>query len=138
MLNYEPYASNLAALEREERMLPATLHMSFAQYSAVFPLFSQLLAPLTEAEASRPFAPDDQKMYGAPEDLQVKWLPAILEAKHASAKWKSERAAMRAVSISVDTEKLPRYQGALDNEWYKTMWAFREARQHRLHTLDSV
>jgi hypothetical protein len=45
---------------------------------------------------------------------------------------------MRAVSIPADTDKLPRYQAALDNEWYKAMRAFREARQYRLRTLDSV
>jgi hypothetical protein len=138
-LNHEPYASNLAALEREVRMLPASVHMSFAQYSEAFPLFSKIHPPLTEAEASRPFAPADlNEMYGPPEDLQAKWLPAILDAQQAGAKLKSERAAMRAVSISADTEKLPRYQAALDNEWYKAMRAFREARQYRLRTLDSV
>ena len=138
-LNHEPYASNLAALEREVRMLGTLLHMSFAQYSEAFPLFSQILPPLTEAEASKPFALANlNEMYGTPEELQAKWLPAILDAQLAGAKLKSERAAMRAVSIPADTEKLPRYQAALDNEWYKAMRAFREARQYRLRTLDSV
>jgi hypothetical protein len=138
-LNHEPYASNLDALEREVRMLPARLHMSFAQYSEAFPLFSKIHPPPTEAEASRPFAQLDlSKMYRPPEDLQAMWLPAILDAQQVGAKLKLERAAMRAVSIPADTEKLPRYQAALDNEWYKAMRAFREARQYRLRTLDSV
>jgi len=49
-----------------------------------------------------------------------------------------QKPAMGAMSISTDTEKLPRYQAALDNEWYKAMRAFREARQYRLRTLESV
>lgn len=139
MLNCEPYASNLAALEREVRMLPASVHMSFAHYTEAFPLFSQIYPAPTEAEANRLFAEVDlSKMYGAPDERQAMWLPAILDAKLAGAKLKSERAAMRAVSISSDTERLPRYQAALDNEWYKAMRAFREARQYRLRTLDSV
>jgi len=138
-LNHEPYASNLVALEREVRMLPAMVHISFAQYAEAFPLFSQIYPAPTEAQASRPFAAVNlTKMYGAPEDLQALWLPAILDAQIAETKLKAGRAAMRAMSISSDTEKLPRYQAALDNEWYKAMRAFREARQYRLRTLESV
>jgi hypothetical protein len=42
------------------------------------------------------------------------------------------------VSTPSNSESLARYQAALDNEWYKAMRAFREARQYRLRTLESV
>lgn len=137
-LDHEPYASNLVALEREVRMLPTSARMSLAQYTQAFPLFSQIYPAPTEAEASKPFAETDlSKMYGSVDERQAMWLPAILDAQRAGAKLQAERAAMRAVSTPSNSESLARYQ-ALDNEWYKAMRAFREARQCRLRTLDSV
>jgi hypothetical protein len=77
-------------------------------------------------------------MYGPAQEHQAVWLPAILEAKRDGARLQAERAARRAVSIHSNTENLARYHAALDNEWYKAMRAFREARKDRLRTLDSV
>ena len=135
----EPFASNLVALEREARMLPAFVHMSFGQYTEAFPLFSRILPAPTAEEASRPFAEVDlTKMYGPPLELQAQWLPAILDAQRAGAKLQAERSALQAASTPTNAESLARYQAALDNEWYKAMRAFREARQYRLRTLDSA
>jgi hypothetical protein len=139
VLGLEPYASNLDALEREVHMLPATAQMSFAQYSDGFPLFSKLFPAPTEEESQRAFAATSlTQMYGTAQELQAVWLPAILDVRQTGAKLQSERAALRVVSIPSNTDSLARYQAALDNEWYKAMRAFREARQHRLRTLDSV
>ena len=138
-LSGEPYASNLEALEREVRRLPASAHMSFAQYSEAFPWFSKLYPAPTEAEAKGAFASTSlSQMYGTAESLQAVWLPAVLDVRQAGASLLSERARRRAVSTPSNTESLARYQAALDNEWYKAMRAFREARHHRLRTLDSV
>lgn len=138
-LSLEPYASNLDALEREVRMLPASEAMSFAQYTDAFPLFSGIFPAPTESETNKAFSETSLvKMYGTPQERQAAWLPAILEAKQAGAQLQAERAARRAVSIPSNTDNLARYQAALDNEWYKAMRAFREARKDRLRTLDSV
>jgi hypothetical protein len=45
---------------------------------------------------------------------------------------------LRSISTPSDTDRLARYQAALDNEWYKAMRAFREARKYRLSSLESI
>ena len=138
-LSSEPNASNLGALEREVRMLKASETMTFEQYSQSFPLLSRIFPAPTKNEAEKAFAEVDLcRMYGSVEERQAIWLPAILEAKATGAKVESERKALIAVSTHSNTEALARYQAALDNEWYKAMRAFRDARQHRLSTIDVV
>ena len=134
-LGCEPYASNLDALAHEARTLLALENMTFAQYTEAFPLFSRIFPPPTQTQASSPFGNYSlNNMYGSVQERQAQWLPAILEAQQAGAK----RQAERAVSTPSNSESLARYQAALDNEWYKAMRAFREARQYRLRTLEIV
>jgi hypothetical protein len=139
LLSCEPYASQLDALEREVRMLVASDHMTFQEYTKSFPLFSRMFPAPTEEEVAKAFARVSlTKMHGPAAERQAKWLPAILQAKTESAKLKAERAGLRAISTPRDTDRLARYQAALDNEWYKAMRAFREARKYRLDTLENL
>lgn len=138
-LGNEPYASNLVALEREIRMLPASLEMTFTQYTEAFPLLSTVWPVPTDEQSGSPFANLDLcKMYGSVEERQAQWLPAILEAQLVGAKRLADKATRSAVSTPTNTDTLARYQAALDNEWYKAMRAFRETRQYRLRTLDNA
>jgi hypothetical protein len=138
-LRCEPYVSNLDALQREVLMLQKIDHMTFQDYPKAFPLFSRIFPGLNQEEASKPFAVANlSEMYGSAAELQAKVLPAILAAQAENGRLKAEGAAQRNISTPSNTDSLARYQAALDNEWYKAMRAFREARQYRLRTLESV
>jgi hypothetical protein len=138
-LSGEPFASNLEALERELRMLPTAKDMTLAEFERDFPLASGLYpVPESNGQEEAAFAKGMFINYGQPQEWLAKWLPLIQIAKARRASSEAARAALRAISTPSDTDRLARYQAALDNEWYKAMRAFREARKYRLSSLESI
>ncbi len=138
-LSGEPFASNLEALERELRMLPMAKDMTLAEFKRDFPLASGLY-PVPESNGQKAAASAKGMFinYGQPQEWLAKWLPPIQTAKARRASSEAARADLRAISTPSDTDRLARYQAALDNEWYKAMRAFREARKYRLSSLESI
>jgi hypothetical protein len=139
ILSGEPPASNLDAFERELLMLPLAVDMSLTEFERDFPLIFRM-QPVPESLWEKD--PDSTavwfRSYGSPQEWQARWLPGIQLAKAERAKSEAERAALRSISTPSDTDRLARYQAALDNEWYKAMRAFREARKYRLSSLESI
>ncbi len=113
-------------------MWGASQETSPAEFAVNFPLLT-LLYPLPEDSDGR--FEGFSEVFGSPEDLQAKTLDAVLQARERQAQ--ADRNAAHKVSVPSNTESLARYQAALDNEWYKAMRAFREARQYRLRTVVS-
>jgi hypothetical protein len=139
ILSGEHLASNLDPFERELHMLPLAVDMSLTEFERDFPLIFRL-QPVPESlwEKDAGLAAMWFRKYGSPQEWQARWLPALQIAKAERAKSDAERAALRAISTPSDTDRQARYQAALDNEWYKAMRAFREARKYRLGSLESI
>lgn len=118
-------------------MWGAALGMPYASFQQAFPLLAQLF-PLPQSSPG--LVPGEIRfdtVYGPPADCQSAYLAAVLQARAMQAQDQANRDAANVVCVPANTESLARYQAALDNEWYKAMRAFREARQHRLRTLES-
>jgi hypothetical protein len=139
ILSGEHLASNLDAFERELLRLPLAVDMSLTEFERDFPLlFAMHPVPESLWEKDAGSTAMWFRNYGSPQELQARWLPAVQIAKAERAKSEAERAALRAISTPSDTDRQARYQAALDNEWYKAMRAFREARKYRLSSLESI
>jgi hypothetical protein len=139
ILSGEHLASNLDAFERELHMLPLAVDMSLTEFERDFPILFRLHpVPKSLYEKDSGSAAMLFRSFGSPQELQAKWLPDVQIAKAERANSDAARAALRAISTPSDTDRLARYQAALDNEWYKAMRAFREARKYRLSSLESI
>jgi hypothetical protein len=132
------HADKLDALEREVRLMSTRVELTAAQYEKHFPMLAVLFPPSDELK-SDPFESKRSKELNVLPAAELnKWLAGIVRARSFQAELEAGRDAAHAVSIPSNTESLARYQAALDNEWYKAMRAFREARQHRMRTLEDV
>jgi hypothetical protein len=132
------FEGKLDDLEKELRQMANVKAITDDVYEADFPLLANLF-PVNKQLASNPFEKNGaEKMNVLPAGERNKWLAGILRVRARSARLDTDREAANAITIPSNTESLARYQAALDNEWYKAMRAFREARQHRLNTLENV
>jgi hypothetical protein len=135
LISVEPSASNLDTLLQEVALLNVAPEMTAEQYARDYPFLSRICEKPFHRAATDTSAPSNSNTV---ERLKSVWVPVITEAIRQRDKSEAERTAWRAKSVPSDKEVLARYQAALDNEWYKAMRAFREARTDRLRTLDSV
>jgi hypothetical protein len=139
-LESEPWVSHIDDFEKECKRFHLAKDFRFDRFRDHYPLLAMVYA---EPESSKLYK-GTQAIGGALGDecgrdrlvqQQAMWLQAIAQHRESS----SIGNVMRDFNaIPPAAENLSRYQAALDNEWYKAMRAFREARSYRLKTIEQV